>query len=367
MIRDQQPASASTRFVDWLRGGRQVPPAAQATADSREEEEAAVTHATAERMIEAVDVSRRFGAHLALDGVSLAIGPGEISALLGPNGAGKTTLLRILCGLLDPHAGSVRVMGVDSRRSPMELRKRIGLIPSGDRSFYLRISGLENLVFFGRLYGLSRRRAVARSHEVLEQVGLRGAERQRVGTYSHGMQKRLSVARALLVKADVMLIDEATHDLDPEGAKDVRELVADLARRGSSVLWTTQRLDEIRGFADSVTLLREGKVRFYGTVPELMSHALPQRYLLRVQNGSSSGRTLEPVLQAALAGVGSISAVADGGSDDFVLSLSDDSELGDALRSLLEANVQIYACREEQSQIEDAFIRLTQPHVGAAG
>jgi ABC-2 type transport system ATP-binding protein len=319
----------------------------------------------AERAIEARDICRSFGSKVALDGVSLGVERGEIGALLGPNGAGKTTLLRILCGLLDPHAGSVRVMGVDSKRSPLELRNRIGLIPSGDRSFYLRISGLENLVFFGRLNGLSRRRAVARSLEVMEDVGLRGAERQRVGTYSHGMQKRLSVARALLVKPDVMLIDEATHDLDPERAREVRELVADLARRGSAVLWTTQRLDEIRGFADSVTLIGEGKVRFAGSVPELMSYALPQRYLLRVQNGRSSGEALEPVLQAALAGIGTIAAVGGGGTDNFVLSLGEQSELGDALRSLLDANVQIYACREEQSQIEDAFIRLTQPPGGA--
>ncbi len=313
----------------------------------------------AERVIEALDVSRRFGAKRALDGVSLSVARGEIGALLGPNGAGKTTLLRILCGLLDPHAGSVRVMGFDARHSPRELRQRIGLIPSGDRSFYLRISGLENLVFFARLHGLSRRAAVSRSLEVLEVVGLRGAERQRAGTYSHGMQKRLSVARALLLEPAVMLIDEATHDLDPEGGRQVRELVSDLARRGAAVLWATQRLDEIRGFADSVTLISEGEMRFAGSVPELMSHALPQRYLLRVQNGSESGKALEPLLQAALADIGTISIAADGGADDFVLSLREHTALGDALRSLLDADVQIYACREEQSQIEDAFIRLT--------
>jgi hypothetical protein len=113
-------------------------------------------------------------------------------------------------------------------------------------------------------------------------------------------------------------------------------------------------------------LLSEGKLRFSGSVPELMSHALPQRYFLRVQNGGSSAAALEPVLQAALGEIGAISAVADGGGEDFVLSLSKDSALGDALRSLLDANVQIYACREEQSQIEDAFIRLTQPPVGVA-
>jgi ABC-type multidrug transport system ATPase subunit len=168
-----------------------------------------------------------------------------------------------------------------------------------------------------------------------------------------------------LVEPDVMLIDEATHDLDPEGGKQVRELVAGLARRGAAVLWTTQRLDEIRGFADSVTVISEGQVRFAGSVPALMSHALPQRYLLRVQNGTASGNALEPLLQAALRGIGTISAVSDGDSDDFVLSLGEHSALGDALRSLLDADVQIYACREEQSQIEDAFIRLTQPSTEA--
>jgi ABC-type multidrug transport system ATPase subunit len=309
--------------------------------------------------IEALDVRRRFGEKVALDGVSLRVARGEIGALLGPNGAGKTTLLRILCGLMDADSGTVRVMGEDARRSPRELRGRIGLVPSGDRSFYLRLTGLQNLVFFARLHGLSRRAAGARSLEVLEDVGLGGAERRRVGLYSHGMQKRLSVARALLMKPEVMLIDEATHDLDPEGARQVRELVAGFARRGTAVLWTTQRLDEIRGFADSVTLISGGEVRFAGSVPELMSHALAQRYVLRVENGALSGKKLEPSLQSALGSSGTIRAIAGGNSNDFVLSLREDAALGDALRSLLSTDVQIHACREERSQIEEAFILLS--------
>ncbi len=106
------------------------------------------------------------------------------------------------------------------------------------------------------------------------------------------MQKRLSIARALLTSPEVLLVDEATHDLDPEGAHVVRELVAALADDGTAVLWTTQRIDEIRGFADRVTLLREGEVAFSGTVPELMAHAIPRRYLLRIQNGGPPGAEL---------------------------------------------------------------------------
>ena len=326
-----------------------------------------VTAASTDRavpVIEAISASRSFDGTVALDGVSLKVMRGEIGALLGPTGAGKTTLLRILCGLLDPTDGAVRILGQDTRRSPRDLRQRIGLVPSGDRSFYLRLSGLENLAFFARLHGLPRRVAVERSLAVLENVGLTDAATRRVAAYSHGMQKRLSVARALLMRPDVMLIDEATHDLDPEGAKQVRQLISGLAEQGAAVLWATQRLDEIRSFADSVTLIDKGTVRFAGSVSQLIAHSLPQRYLLRVRNGAVSGKALEPTLQTALAGIGTISSVPDGDADDFVLSLDERTPVGDAFRVLLQANVQIYACSEEQSQIEDAFIRLTGPTGG---
>jgi ABC-2 type transport system ATP-binding protein len=317
--------------------------------------------------IEASGVIRRFDTKVALDKVELVVRRGEIRALLGPNGAGKTTLLRILSGLLDPHEGSVRVLGSDVGRGKRELRQRIGLVPSGDRSFYLRLSGLENLAFFARLHGLSRPTAVKRSLETLEEVGLVGAERKPVGLYSHGMQKRLSVGRALLMRPAVLLIDEATHDLDPDGARQVRELVTELAHSGSAILWATQRLDEIRGFADSVTLISHGHVCFAGTVPELMAHALPQRYLLRVRNGTLAGKALEPTLQAAIGETGTISALANGSGDDFVLALAEETLLSEALRPLLAADIQIYACREERSEIEDAFIRLTRRSQAADG
>ena len=206
-------------------------------------------------------VSRRFDRKLALCDVDLTIRRGEIHALLGPNGAGKTTLIRVLCGLAEPHEGEVAMSGT------------VGLVPSGDRTFYLRISGTENLVFFGRLHGLRLRAARERARTTLAQVGLTDAADLAVGRYSHGMQKRLSVARALLSDPAVLLVDEATHDLDPEGARRIRTLVAELAERGTAVLWTTQRIEEIRGFARTVTFLREGRVRFTGTVAELLAQA----------------------------------------------------------------------------------------------
>ena len=212
----------------------------------------------ASTVVEACDVWRRFDNRPVLRGVSLLVGEGQVQALLGPNGAGKTTLLRILCGLLTPDSGLVHVAGLDVEGSPRRLRQCLGLVPAGDRTFYERISGLDNLTFFARLHGMRRREAVARARQVLEEVDLAEAGHVRVGAYSHGMQKRLSAARALLAEPAVLLIDEATHDLDPDGARRVRDLVRGLAARGTAVLWATQRLDEIRGFADGVTLLDRG-------------------------------------------------------------------------------------------------------------
>jgi len=299
--------------------------------------------------IEADTISQQFDAKQALDSVSLAVAPGSVQALLGPNGAGKTTLLRILSGLLVPTSGSVRILGrkADSSRA---FRSLIGLVPSGDRSFYLRISGVENLMFFARLHGATKREAKQRATELLEEVGLADAAKTRVGFYSHGMQKRLSVARALLASPPVLLVDEATHDLDPEGAHRVRDLVTSAAERGAAVVWATQRLDEIRGLADGVTLIAQGRQVFAGSVPELMAQAVPRRYLLHL-------RTRGSIDEALLGDVGTIERSGDGASH-YLLVLREEAMLGDALAALRASGVDVLTCTEERSGIEQAFLSL---------
>jgi ABC-2 type transport system ATP-binding protein len=221
--------------------------------------------------LEVRGLRRTFDRRPALDGVDLVVPGGEIHALLGPNGAGKTTLLRTISGLVAPTEGSVSVLGVETTAGTRARRGQVGLVPSGDRTFYLRISGVENLAFFARLQGLPKRKAFARAQDVLAAVGLADVGRRPVATYSHGMQKRLSIARALLTEPEVLLIDEATHDLDPEGADRVRSLVAARAAAGAAVVWATQRVEEINGFADRVTLVSRGRVQFTGSVDELLT------------------------------------------------------------------------------------------------
>jgi ABC-type multidrug transport system ATPase subunit len=304
--------------------------------------------------LDVVDVYRRFRDVEALRGVTLEVWPGEVHALLGPNGAGKTTLLRILVGLLIPDAGDVGVLGqpLDAMTS-RRFRRSFGFVPSGDRSFYLRVSGLENLLFFARLHGLPKRRAVARAQELLAMVGLEEAATRRVGLYSHGMQKRLSVARALLTEPRILFVDEATHDLDPQGAERIRELVRNQARNGVAVVWTTQRVEEIRGFADHVTLLHTGTVRFQGTVPQLLASVPRRRFLVRVRHGEDPA-----AMRRAVAGSAEIS---DGNDPEHVvLGLDEGQTLGRAIAALEHAGVSVLACTEEGSGVEEAFLFLTR-------
>ena len=175
------------------------------------------------------------------------------------------------------HRGARSGPGVDVAKGPRgAARASSASFLSSDRSAYQRISGVENLAFFARLHGMRKRAAYARARAVLADVGLADRGDDPVNTWSHGMQQRLSVARALLTDPPVLLIDEATHDLDPAAAATVRELIAARAERGAAVLWATQRLDELRGFADEVTLMSDGVAAFEGTVEALAARAVPE-------------------------------------------------------------------------------------------
>jgi ABC-2 type transport system ATP-binding protein len=309
--------------------------------------------------IEARDLTRRFGGFEALRGVSLAVAPGEVHAVLGPNGAGKTTLMRVLSGLAEPSDGEAFVLGRGAGRA-RDLRQLIGLVPSGDRSFYERISALENLLFFARLWGMSARAGRARALVVLAAVGLEEVARRPVNTFSHGMQKRLSFARALLTEPPVLMVDEATHDLDPSAARQVRALAAARAEAGTAILWATQRIEELPGFAERVTVLERGAVRFTGSVTALIAVAGAQRHLLGFDR---SGTTDLDVLGAALDGGGRLASAPDGDPEHAVLVLGPGLPLGAAIAALQAAGAEILSCRDERPPIERAFLRLTGDRV----
>jgi ABC-type multidrug transport system ATPase subunit len=300
------------------------------------------------------DVSRQFGATLAIDDVSLAIRPGEIHALLGPAGAGKTTLVRILAGLLAPSAGTVRLYGT-AARGRRELGASVGLVPSGD-TFYPTLSGFENLVFFARLHGLRRREAAARSRALLTELGLEDEAERPVGLWSAGMRARLAIGRARLAEPDVLVLDEASRDLDEESAHAIRMLVSLVAAGGTAVVWTTESVDEIRGFADTVTFVDGGRVRFSGPVARLQDREQPPRYVLRLRATFPSGPTGRAKLQRTLGGTATIDLPSPHDPEHVVLQPIGEHAIGDAIAALAEEGFVVLACRQERSTLEEAFL-----------
>jgi len=304
-------------------------------------------------------IHRSFKDNPVLQGLDLVVPPGEIHAILGPNGAGKTTLLRLIAGISDPTSGTVTVDGVSKRPGvDRNLRREIGLVPASANSFYMRLSGFENLLFFGRLEGLTKSEAATRADDLIGRVGLTEARDRRVGHYSTGMQRRLTVARAMLTDPVLILADESTAGLDPDGARSVRALFSAIAAAGTTVLWTTQRIDEIRGFADRVSFLHGGTFRFTGTVPELVARARTRRYIVELGgNGSMESAGLKGV--EALAGSARLESTGTA-MRLFTLTIAPGEMLGPALVRLSAAGLDVISCTEERSPIEEAFMGLTE-------
>jgi len=255
--------------------------------------------------IEAVELRKRFISYErvglikrrktvvnALNGVSLNVKWGEVYGLLGPNGAGKTTTVKILSTLLIPDSGFARINGLDVVKEARRVRGIIGLVLYPDKGFYSRLSGFENLVYFGRLYGLSRSKAEERARELLKLVNLDWAANRLYEEYSLGMRARLSIARALIHDPPVIFLDEPTIGLDPVSSRAIRDLIKGLKKEGRAILLTSHNLWEVEEVCDRVGIISSGRVLMEGS-PRDIKDRLGLRYTIEVEvEGDSRGRVI---------------------------------------------------------------------------
>jgi ABC-2 type transport system ATP-binding protein len=196
-----------------------------------------------------------------LKSVTLEIGAGQVFALLGPNGTGKTTLVRIIATLLLPDSGEIRVEGRDALREPLAVRRLMGCSLDSDRSFFMRLSARENLLFFAAMQGFGSGEASRQTAKLLEAFGLAAAARQRVQEFSSGMKQKLSLARAMLADPPVLILDEPTRGLDPVAAMEFRGRVRELAKTsGKTVLLVTHSIEEAAELADAAGILASGRL-----------------------------------------------------------------------------------------------------------
>lgn len=220
-------------------------------------------------MIETNDLSKQFNNDFwAVDGVTLDVQPGQILALLGQNGAGKTTTVRMLTALLSPTRGWARVAGYDVTRSPQEIRSAVGVLTE-QHGLYMRMTGIEYLDFFGKVYGLSPGTRKMRSEYLLEYFGLAEAAKRRSGEYSKGMKQKLALARALIHDPSVLLLDEPTSAMDPESSRLVRDEIARLRSSQRTIIICTHNLAEAEALADHIAIIYRGRILLNGTLDEL--------------------------------------------------------------------------------------------------
>ena len=236
--------------------------------------------------IEVSGVRKAFGQVTALDGVDLSVAPGSLTALLGPNGAGKTTLVRIIATLSRADEGRVRVLGFDVAAQPKQVRARIGLtgqfagLDDG-------LSGRDNLILIGRLAGLRRRQAVERAGELAATFGLTDATNRLVRTYSGGMRRRLDLAASLMARPALLVLDEPTTGLDPASRQQLWTELGALQAAGTTMLLTTQYLEEADRFADFVYVLNHGTVVASGTAAQLKgTGSLDEAFLALTREGA---------------------------------------------------------------------------------
>ncbi len=217
---------------------------------------------------EAKNIKKYFGEVKALDGVSLKAEEGKIFGLLGPNGAGKTTLVRMLCTLSAPTEGTMKVLGVNVKENPDKVRTVIGL--AGQYAAVDEfLTGRENLVMVGRLYRLSAKESKSRAKEILKQLDLEDAADRQVKTYSGGMRRRLDLGASLVGRPKILFLDEPTTGLDPRTRQDLWRIIRDLVDNGTSIILTTQYLEEADELADKIAVIDRGKVIAEGTSDQL--------------------------------------------------------------------------------------------------
>jgi ABC-2 type transport system ATP-binding protein len=290
----------------------------------------------------------------AVDGISFDIHQGEIFSLLGPNGAGKTTAISILSGLLEPTRGDAIIGGHSVTESPMAVKEIIGVVPQ-EIALYESLSAKENLLFWGRLYGMGGGALRERVDEVLAQIGLTERADDKIKAYSGGMKRRVNIGVGLLHRPKLVFMDEPTVGIDPQSRRNILEMVKDLHHEGMTVLYTTHYMEEAQELSDRVAIMDHGEVIALGTQQEL-TQMVGEHETLRLYLGE--GDPVEPLVDQLSALEESIQVSA---ADHQVMVMVDDAEvaLPAVITAANEAGTRVRSVDIEEPNLEAVFLHLT--------
>lgn len=296
-------------------------------------------------LIEVEGLRKVYHSLVAVDDVSFAMYRGEAFGLLGPNGAGKSTIVKVLTGLVSPTKGRVRVLGQPV--SNLQMRRRVGYLPELP-TFHRWLRAQEFLRFYGRLYGMRGVALEERCHEVLELVGLRGREDQRLGTFSKGMLQRIGLAQAILNRPDLVLLDELVSGLDPIGQRDMRELLRHLKSEGMGIFLNSHQLADVEALCDRVAIINEGRILKVGEPSSLFD-----------ENPTFAVRT-SPVHSELLHRLGSVALAVEQDPEDSCLlyvEVQNDEQAADIAEVVHACGSRLYGLAPHHRSLEELFVR----------
>ena len=304
-------------------------------------------------VIETSGLTKRYGELAAVDNLNLSVARGEVFGLLGPNGSGKTTTILLLLGLTEPTAGAVRVLGLDPARQPLRVKAQVGYMPD-EVGFYDELSARSNLAYIARLNGLSRSEAQRRIDEVLARMGLAEVADKPVSTFSHGMRRRLGVADVLIKQPKLVIMDEPTQGLDPEGARSFLEIIRQLREEGITVLLSSHLLHQVQEVCDRVGLFYKGRLVLMGTVPDLAQQVLGSAYHIWLQ---ADGPTAS--LNQALQDLPGVVTVKQEGQGRYLVEAMSDLR-AEAVNAVVTAGGRLLGLDVRMPSLDDIYARYFQ-------
>jgi ABC-2 type transport system ATP-binding protein len=303
--------------------------------------------------IEAQGLVKVFGKHRAVDGVDLAIPKGAVYGFLGPNGAGKTTTIRVLATLLKPDGGSAKIFGHDLGKEGDAIRSRISLTGQY-ASIDEDLTGMENLVMMARLMGYGRREARVRASELLKAFGLEEAAKRQVKNYSGGMRRRIDIAASIVVTPDLLFLDEPTAGLDPRSRNQVWDIIRALVGAGTTVLLTTQYLEEADQLADRIAVINQGKIIAEGTSSELKASVGTGTLNIKLVNAADRARAVA-ILEKGL----SVPVHFTSDSTSLTAQMNDSFLVAHALSELAREEIAVSDFSFGRPSLDEVFLTLT--------
>jgi ABC-2 type transport system ATP-binding protein len=309
-------------------------------------------------LIEVSELTKRFGDVTAVNNISFAVLQGELFGFLGPNGAGKTTTISILTGLARPDSGAIKISGLECTKNPKAAQHLLGVVPD-DSNLYPELSGFDNLCFCASLYGMPKHERQTRANELLETFGLTEAANRKFAGYSKGMKRKLTIAAGIIHKPPILFMDEPTTGIDVSSARQIRQLIAELHRAGTTIFLTTHYIEEAERLCERIAFIVKGRVVKIDTVANLLQ-PIQERKVMLISLSNSSANDLYIKLATAFPRYEfqTISA------EQFRVESVGTISIGPLVRFLENQGAEVTEARRIRPSLEEVFVQVTGIEVG---